>query len=179
MCALLTVTQYAKRAGKSQQYLSRLISQGRLTVSKGKIDPKVADRELTENRLGKPPSAGGRKAKTKKTAAKKTAGRKIKPPAEGVETMFAAQARRARAVADLEEMKAAKERGDLVDKSTIERMVFVLARITRDNVLRVPARVRSILAADTDEISVGVILERELRQALEHLDEVEIRKAFA
>jgi hypothetical protein len=179
MCALLTVTEYAKTTGKSQQYVSKLISQGRLTVSRGKINTKTADRELKKNRRGGPPSTGGRKARAKKGAPKGTPGPKLKGPPKDTETMFAAQARKARAAADLEEMKAAKERGELVDKSTMERVVFVLARMTRDNVLRVPSRVRSTLAAELDEIQVGVILDRELRQALEHLDEGEIRKAFA
>ena len=190
MAALLTATAYAKRIGKSQSYVSRLVRAGKITLTRGKIDPKKADRELALNRHGRQTKPSSRKPTAKKAPQKKAAkkapakrgpGRPVKGPERGAggDTMFAAQLRRERAKAEREELLLRREKGELVDKAEVRSTVFTLARATRDAMLRIPARIRSQLAAEGDELKVGALLEAEIRKALDQIAEAPLERLLA
>ena len=49
MGKLMTRAAYARRIGKSKQYVGRLAQEGRITLVRGKIDPDVTDPELKAN----------------------------------------------------------------------------------------------------------------------------------
>lgn len=47
----ITQSEYARRHGWSQSYISKLVSQGKITpLPNGRINPATADRELESNR---------------------------------------------------------------------------------------------------------------------------------
>lgn len=71
--------------------------------------------------------------------------------------------------AKLVELEYEERVGTLVKKSEVEKEGFRVARLIRDGVLNVPARLAGILAAESDQHKVHDLLEKELRQALEVL----------
>lgn len=76
------------------------------------------------------------------------------------------RARKAKADADLKELKAAEIRGELVHASEIQSTVFEKFRPIRDAVLSVPDRVAGQVAAEGNPRSVRQIISRELEAAL-------------
>lgn len=46
---LLSQTEYADRRGCTQQYISKLIKQGRITLVNGRIDPDLADKQIEQS----------------------------------------------------------------------------------------------------------------------------------
>jgi hypothetical protein len=83
------------------------------------------------------------------------------------ETLRAARRRIAVERARALKLKNDTTQGLLVDKASVEREAFAAARINRESVMNVPARIAAVLAAETDTARVLTTLERELRQALD------------
>ena len=80
------------------------------------------------------------------------------------------QARKEFYKAELARLEFEQVSGKLVEKEKVEAEAFRLARLVRDSVLNVPARIAGIIAAETDQRKVHDLLEKELRQALEPLE---------
>lgn len=59
--------------------------------------------------------------------------------------------------------------GSLVDAESVRQAAFSKARLVRDSLLNIPARVSPILAAETNAKKINEILTQEIRQALENL----------
>ncbi len=49
MAELITQSEFARRKGCSRQHVSTLVSQGRITLVDGRIDPALVERELAEH----------------------------------------------------------------------------------------------------------------------------------
>lgn len=79
------------------------------------------------------------------------------------------QARKEHYRAELARLEFEERIGQLVEKQTVESSAFRLARLVRDAMLNIPARLAGILAAETDQRRVHDLLEQEIRQALEAL----------
>ena len=45
----MTQSEYARHKGRSKQYISQLVLQGRITLTNGKIDPAKADQEIDQS----------------------------------------------------------------------------------------------------------------------------------
>ena len=60
------------------------------------------------------------------------------------------KARREGALADLLTLDLAYQRGELLDKATVESVAFNLARTMRDGLLGLPSRLASVIAAMTN-----------------------------
>jgi hypothetical protein len=89
---------------------------------------------------------------------------------EGGEFVFSKnQAKREHYKAEIARLEYEERIKKLVRVDLVEAEWFRLARLIRDAVLNVPARVAGILAAESDQHKVHGILEKELRQALESL----------
>lgn len=56
--------------------------------------------------------------------------------------------------------------GQLIEAKAAERAAFTSARVVRDNILNIPARIAAELASLTDPGQVMTLLDKELRQAL-------------
>jgi hypothetical protein len=77
-------------------------------------------------------------------------------------------------MATKQELANRKARGELVPADRVRRDSFELARMTRDRILGVPARVSAELLALRDQSAIEVRLEDALREALTSLaDEIE------
>jgi hypothetical protein len=59
--------------------------------------------------------------------------------------------------------------GRLVDAEQIKIAAFNKGRAVRDAILNIPDRISPILAAESDQITIGQIMTTELKQALEGL----------
>jgi hypothetical protein len=79
------------------------------------------------------------------------------------------QAKREKFKAKLAELDYLERISTLVRREAVETESFRVARLVRDAILNVPARLAGILAAETDQRRVHDLLESELRQALEAL----------
>lgn len=71
--------------------------------------------------------------------------------------------------AALLELELRERKGRLVDAEKVKSAAFAQGRIVRDNLLNIPDRIASILAAETDHDRTREILTAEIRQALEEL----------
>lgn len=68
-----------------------------------------------------------------------------------------------------EQLKFEIERGELIQKSDVEKSAFEMARMTRDALQNIPSRVAAVLAPMKKESEVEKILDREIRRTLEIL----------
>ena len=84
-------------------------------------------------------------------------------------TLYAAQERRTRALAEREELRNLKLKGELVSKEEVEKEWFRIARQVRDALLNIPARLAGVVSAEKNYDKNFASIEQEIRQALEGL----------
>ncbi|MFH0997040.1 MAG: hypothetical protein V1844_16320 [Pseudomonadota bacterium] len=94
--------------------------------------------------------------------------------------LLRAQIRKELAIAKIRETELAVTEGKLVDFEAMRREIFSGSRMVRDAIMNIPDRVAAIIAAETDEHKVRLLLDREIRQSLQGLcDDFEKRKDIA
>lgn len=71
------------------------------------------------------------------------------------------------AEAKLAQLKLAEQRGDLIRRADMERIVGTMAAGLRESVLQIKARLAPLLAAESDVMKVSAMLDAELRAALD------------
>jgi phage terminase Nu1 subunit (DNA packaging protein) len=79
------------------------------------------------------------------------------------------QARREMFKANLTELEYLEQVGKLIPAEEVDREWFELARLVRDTMLNIPARIADQLAHETDQRKVQDLLEQEIYQALESI----------
>ncbi len=79
------------------------------------------------------------------------------------------QARREMFKANLTELEYLEQVGMLIPAEQVDREWFELARLVRDTMLNIPARIADQLAQETDQRKVQDMLEAEIYQALESI----------
>ena len=79
------------------------------------------------------------------------------------------QARREMFKAKLTELEYLEQVGQLVPADDVDQEWFELARLVRDSMLNIPARVADRLAHETDQRIIHDLLEAEIYQALESI----------
>lgn len=84
-------------------------------------------------------------------------------------TLAEEKTRLTKAKADREELNLAVRSKELIEVSTVEKVVFEKARQTREGLLSLADRLAGILAPITEQSKVHVILTKEIHQALEAL----------
>jgi hypothetical protein len=67
------------------------------------------------------------------------------------------------------ELKAKVEAGKFVDVDEVNAAAFNKARVVRDALLNIAARLAPLVTAESDERACFDLLDREIRQALEEL----------
>lgn len=77
------------------------------------------------------------------------------------------QARREMFKAKLTELEYLERVGKIIPAEDVDREWFELARLVRDTMLNIPARIADQLAHETDQRKVQDLLEQEIYQALE------------
>ncbi|MFH0730749.1 MAG: hypothetical protein V2B19_30940 [Pseudomonadota bacterium] len=94
--------------------------------------------------------------------------------------LLRAQIRKELATAKIRENELATAEGKLVNFEDMKREIFSGSRMVRDAIMNIPDRVAAIIAAETDEHKVRLLLDREIRQSLQGLcDDFEKRKDIA
>jgi phage terminase Nu1 subunit (DNA packaging protein) len=99
--------------------------------------------------------------------------------AEEEESYAEARTRKEVATANLKELEAAEKRGDLVDAHAAARQFRSMTSAARDRIMSIPQRIAGRLAGITDENEVLVLLDDELRDALDAVADEALSKARA
>lgn len=71
--------------------------------------------------------------------------------------------------ARLKEIEVEKAEGKLLVAEEVERNIYDAVKTLRDNIINIPSRLASRVAAETDEKKIEQILDKEIRTALENL----------
>jgi len=198
--ALMGFREYARHRGVALKTVQRAVESGRISQVVGKkgekkIDSKKADREWDSNTdVSKVPAAYAEKVEE--------FARKLKPidrtpdniddeipdvedfeseddflaDDEKTPDFMKARARREEYMARIKEIEYRKLSGSLVAVEAVNKSLFKLARIVRDSMLSLPAKISHKLASETDAHAVSILLEKELRRALEELTHERLRK---
>lgn len=150
--SLITPTAYAKQKGVTKQAVHRAIKDGRITfkMKNGRkmIDPRVADQEWKRN-TGHSDELNQSNDRT------------------SLQPSYAAHRAIEKAYkARLAKLEYEERTGKLVSAEKVKIDGFNFARILRDNILNVPDRISTELAAETDPAIVHSKLMDELIRAL-------------
>jgi hypothetical protein len=165
-----TMADYARRIGKSRQYVLKLKEQSRLVLdADGLVIVARTDALIAATR---DPSRGG--DRTKPAASTAASGGDAAPaapaPADGLPTELA-QVRtyqEAKMLAELERLREMRREraiaeGLLVERAVVEREAERLARATFERAIAMVDRVAPLLAAAGDVAEVAALLEAEVR----------------
>lgn len=142
--------------GSAPSTVYRAARDGRIPrLEDGSIDPAAADAAWLANTRPREDSVD---------AGEDVAGGT--PPAG---SMQAARLRKELALAQLRELELRQKSGELIEVESVRRMWFERGRTVRDLLLGLPPRLAASLAAESDQAAVRVLLDREIRAALEAL----------
>lgn len=180
MAVLMSVRAYAKARGVAHTTVDYHVRTGKLKLIDGKVDPEYADVVLREkiDRKQSDRGAGQRRKNggTDAAAGQQEGGFRFSEqdlsniesirqlvPRSYSEVQFLTQ------VEDLLKRRLANDEaeGRLGDVDAMSQAQFDLARQIRDAMLAIPARIQDMLAAESDPIACGRILEAEIRSSLE------------
>jgi hypothetical protein len=180
----MNAAEYARHRGVSKMRVSQYIASGKISatrVGRGyEIDPVLADRELEGNIDQSQPLHQPKL--TVLPAPPKKPLKPINPDQSLVDDgkpskdllkngPTYADAQRAREVyrAERERLKLMQEKNELVPSADVKKEVMTLTRTIRDNMMSIPDRVASQLAATKDQHQCHQLLESEIRTALRML----------
>ena len=171
---LISQAEWARRHGFSRQYVSKLIASGVIRLVDGRIDPEMADRALAARREPARPAKrdvlSSPASSTPPPRAPNTLGAAAEFTGSDLPTLLL----RARTKSEVEkgkllELKAKVEAGKFVDVDEVNAAAFNKARVVRDALLNIAARLAPLVAAESDERACFDLIDREIRQALEEL----------
>lgn len=177
--AKVSKSEFARRAGCSRPYISKLLKEGRLQADEhGRIDFELGMRSLRRNR--DPARDHLRRTGLGNGSAGAAAAESV--PAEEAATAAAGDDRvagsylQARAIREHYKARQEKQRfeeraGVLVHVDKVKSTAFSLSRTLRDALLALPDRLAPIIAAEQDPRLVHELLSSEIRMILEQLTE--------
>jgi len=172
MPTLISQAEYARRRGVTREAVRQAIKTGRISLLRGKIDPKSADRAWAANTH--PPGKGGQnRGKRQPRAAKPGPKAALEPgvsPENGGATFASTRTRREQALAEMAELDLARRRGELVPAQEVRAAAFKSGRRVRDMVLALPDRLSPRLVG-LDQFAINVILTEELHRALKEISD--------
>jgi hypothetical protein len=159
----MTVKQYSDHRKVERQTVYKHIRNGKLSKSvykldgKIKIDPVLADQELSENldQVYHPRPEPRRTRSKKKPPTKPEMEQVIR--AAGLENLSLSEAQRLQAnyKASLLKLELDQKSGLLVEKDKVRAEAFEAGRIVRDGILNIPDRLSAELASCTDVHAVS------------------------
>lgn len=162
---LITQAEYARRRGVAKSAVAKAVSENRISLINGKVDPSVADIQWERNTRAR---ADGGRATTELPAGL--------PPAPDVQTLPASttdegeysvnRARRERYEADLAQMKLLEQQGDLVRVVEVRAEIAKRVGQLKNNLLQIPARMAYLLTPEARSA-----LDLELRTVLSNVSE--------
>lgn len=178
---LITQSEYARRRGVAKSAVAKAVSERRITLIDGKVDPVVADIQWERNTRARadggrsttavtaPGSAGSGSASANGSASDHAD--PVAPPASlAADPGYAKfRARREEADAQIAEMNAAKMRGALLLREDVDRAMFEIGRELRDRLTGCARRIASEVAAVATAEGCEDVIDREHRIVLELL----------
>lgn len=183
-----SIPEFAKEVGFTPEYIRKLVRSGKIaenaTKPKGKrflINPDLAKECLKNNisYVGKHKSVEQNKTKQKPKVKQKPKQNKVSDAQKkqtisdaglgGVVSLAEAQKLKENYIAALKKIELEERRGDLLQKTDVEKEAFEIARGVRDAILNIPDRISAELASMTDTHKINDKLITEITQALEEL----------
>lgn len=170
---LISQAEYARRRGVAKSAVAKAVSEKRITLINGKVDPAVADIQWAQNTRARADSGrtgaqtGASQGQT--TLAEETApeGRDTPPTATEGDDYQSLRTRRERAAVEAAERDNAKEAGRLVEREPVERATFEAFRALRDAVMSIPPRAAAKVVGMADTRDIERAFTEELRAAFE------------
>lgn len=163
---LITQSAYAKQRGVSREAVRQAIAAGRIILIDGKIDPDVADVQWERNtrpRLKASPPHHD-------PAPLSTSLQDPTPAADsGLYDLRLARAKREHHEANIAEMRERQRAGELVELREVELAYTSLAAQLRAAIERIPDKLATRMAAETDENIIHTLLMDELDAALDDM----------
>ncbi len=160
-----------KLHGCSPWSVKKALRDGRISKNEhGKIDPKTADRQWKQNtNPAQQRDTAVQSAKTKQRRKNEAKGNAAQP---GVPSYSQSRAMKEVYQARIARLQYEEMTSTLVKADAVKVEAFRRARMVRDQILTIPDRVSSMLAAEDDADQIRNILDDELRNALEALSHV-------
>jgi len=162
--SLVSQAEYARMRGVAKSAVHKAVTERRISLIDGKIDPAVADIQWERNTRARADSGQSTTTPSPAGAAPPV---DVLPPSTADEGEYSVnRARRERYEADLAQMKLLEQQGDLV------RVVEVRAEISKrigqlkNNLLQIPARMAHLLTPEARHA-----LDLELRGVLSNVTE--------
>ncbi|MGH8759381.1 MAG: hypothetical protein ACREVW_07690 [Burkholderiales bacterium] len=173
---LLSKAAYARHRGCDEKAVRKAITEGRISLINGKIDPAVADIQWAQNtraRAGSGRSVGD-EGHGDAPGATSASGASVAPdsrqhgsvpaPSSGYQD---ARTRRETADAERAEMETAKMAGRLIDRDSTERAIFDAFRQLRDAVIATAPRSAPKVIGMNDARDIERVVAEELRKAFQ------------
>jgi hypothetical protein len=174
---LISQREYARRLGVSHVAVQRAVKAGRISTVGGKVDPAQADRQWQENTDQSKP----RNRITGSPKRARVAGEPSEPMdfggadvSNGTASGYA-KARAARELyqAQLSKLELDRQRGTLIRADEVRLGAFNMARKARDQLIALPERLASVLAAIQEPAEVQRILEEEIERICQEVADAE------
>lgn len=161
---LITPAEYARRREVSREAVRKAVKTGRITLIDGKIDPAVADIQWARN-------TNPSQQRVNPVAAGSVAvlGDDVPAPAAGIFNLTTSRAKREHFDAELSEMRARKESGELVVASEITSAITAAAAMIRSALERMPDKLADRLAAETSAPAIHTLMQTEIDQVLDDM----------
>jgi len=168
----LTEAALARELGVSRQAINQLVQKGQLTKSEdGLIDVDSAKRELanTTRPAAKTAEAVAAMAPAAATAPAVAPAAAAATTAGGATSFHVARTLNEAALAEINQLKAAELRGELIRVDAVLAALAGLLSSSRDAFMQLPARLAPVLAAESDAGKVHDLLVAEIHQCLTQL----------
>lgn len=159
---LISQTEYAKRQKVSRAYINKLVKQGKLPTTGGKIDPAVADKALKANqerpvRIDVPSRVAAR-----------SEGASSAVPAVTGQSLLQAKTVLETYKAKLAKLEYEQETGRLVDVEDIRKAQEKAYSVVRSRLLQMPSKLTPVLVG-VSRAEIKAALQAEVTAALNEL----------
>lgn len=172
---LLSQAAYAALRGVSKQAISKLVRSGKITTIGGKIDPGIADMQLTREldparakTLRSMPGAAAAAAASSSAPAVPAADGQPPSVVVDINTYAGARAVREKAEAQRAVLEYERLRGAVVDVEGVKRAAMEVSRSLRDSLMGSAVRIGPGLVGITDPGEMVRRLEGEMRRVLDN-----------
>ena len=171
---LITQSAYARRRGVAKSAVAKAVSEGRISLINGKVDPAVADIQWAANTRARADSRNtpepGHSSSVQTPASSSSPDSNPAGPALASDPRYQdARARREQAEMQQAEMKAAQMRGAMLMRADVDRAIFEIARDLRDSLSSCSRRIAAEVASVTSAEGCESVIDREHRILLEML----------
>ena len=169
---LISQSAYARRRGVAKSAVAKAVSEGRISLIDGKIDPAVADIQWAQNTRaradsGRTAATGGAGEGVGPSSAPDAPGGAADAPAAEQDEYRSLRTRRERSEVERSERDNLKEAKLLVERHSVERGTYDVVHATRDALMSVGPRAAPKCIGIADARDIERVITEEVRRALE------------